>query len=138
MRIIALIFAAGLVLPAAAQDRPAASLERMSWDESCAAIHDHLQTALDRNEEIAGDARTSIQRRLDAGIAEAGDRTACLEELKEAYDQLALAYDRTAESANVLGGATAAPADPTKVDPATIEGPRTGERIGEEAEPSRD
>lgn len=135
MRIPALILAAALALPAAAQERPAASLERMSWDESCAAIHDHLQTALDRNDEIAADARQSIQVRLDAGIAEEGDRTACLEELKEAYDQLAMAYGRTAPSANVLGGATAAPEEPAKADPETIEGPLTGERIGEGVAP---
>jgi hypothetical protein len=131
MRACPIIAACALMTSAHAQERPAASLERMSWNESCTAIHAHLQTALQANEAIAADVRTTIAERLAAGLAQAGDRSACLGELKEAYDQLAAAYGRTAPSANVLGGATTAPADPAAAVPERVEGQRTGERIGE-------
>jgi hypothetical protein len=106
----------------------------MSWDSSCAVIHDQFQTALERNEEIAADTRSTIQQLLDEAAAREGDRTACLARLKEAYDQLALAYGRTAGSANVLGGATTAPEEPAEVDPRTLEGERTGDIIGDSPE----
>jgi hypothetical protein len=124
----AFLFAAAPVL---AEERPAATLDRMSWDSSCAVINDQFQTALDRNEQIAADTRSTIQQLLDQAAANEGDRTVCLETLKQAYDELALAYGRTAGSANVLGGATTAPEEPAKVDPRTLEGERTGEVIGD-------
>jgi hypothetical protein len=114
---------------ALAGDGPATELSRMSWDEPCAAIRDHLATALDANAAIPADTRTAIEAKLAEADVDA-EREACLAPLKDAYDRLVAAYERTPASANVLGGATAAPEEPSKVDPETIEGPRTGERIG--------
>jgi hypothetical protein len=117
------------LVPARAQEGPATELDRMSWDEPCAQIREHLATALAANPEIPAESRAAIEAKLAAADPQA-ERAACLAPLKEAYDRLVAAYDRTPASANILGGATAAPEDPAKVDPETIEGPRTGERIG--------
>jgi len=115
---------------AVAQEPPAVSLDRMSWDASCAEIRGHLATALERNAEIARDARRGIRDRLDAAAEVEGDRAACLAPLKDAYDRLVAAYGRTGSSVNILGGATDAPDEPAAVEPETLEGPRTGDRIG--------
>ncbi len=112
-----------------AQDGPATELDRMSWDEPCVEIRDHLATALDANAEIPADTRAAIEAKLAEADPQA-EREACLAPLKDAYDRLVAAYERTPASANILGGATAAPEEPSEVDPDTIEGPRTGERIG--------
>lgn len=114
-----------------APNGPATELERMSWDEPCAAIRAHLATALEANAAIPADSRTAIAALLARADPEA-ERAACLTPLKEAYDRLVAAYERTPASANILGGASAAPADPTAVEPETIEGKRTGERLGED------
>jgi len=128
--IAALPLAALAIAPAAgARNGPATELERMSWDESCAEIRDHLRAALDANAEIAPDARAEIRDQLGRADVDA-DRPACLAPLKEAYDLLVAAYERTPASANILGGATDAPATPTVVTPEAVEGQRTGERLG--------
>ncbi|MFP4126578.1 MAG: hypothetical protein ACLFU0_08025 [Alphaproteobacteria bacterium] len=130
-RLIAALPLAALAVAAAAtaDDGPATQLERMSWDESCAEIRAHLRAALDANAEIAPDARADIRDPLRRADIDA-DRAACLPPLKEAYDLLVAAYERTSGSANILGGATDAPATPTEATPETVEGQRTGERLG--------
>jgi hypothetical protein len=119
---------------AGAQENPAASLERMSWDAPCAEIREHLATALDRNDAIAADARQGVQTHLDQAAEAGGDRAACLEPLKQAYDELVAAYENTPASPNILGGATTAPGDPAAVEPESLEGPLTGRRVGENPE----
>jgi hypothetical protein len=128
--IAALPFTVLALAPAAtAQNGPATELERMSWDESCAEIRDHLSGALEANAAIRPDARAEIRAQLRRADVDA-ERAACLAPLKEAYDLLVAAYERTPASPNILGGATDAPDTPTQVTPETIEGERTGERIG--------
>jgi len=125
----AAVFATLALAGAGAQDGPATELERMSWDDSCAAIRDHLTRALEANAEIPAVTRAEIEAQL-ARADPAAEREACLAPLKEAYDRLVAAYEETSASANILGGATAAPQEPSKVQPETVEGKRTGERIG--------
>ncbi len=130
--IAALLLTVLALAPAAtAQNGPATELERMSWDDSCAEIRAHLSEALEANAAIAPDARAEIEAQLRSADVDA-ERATCLAPLKEAYDLLVAAYERTPGSANILGGATDAPGTPTQVTPETVEGPRTGERIGED------
>jgi len=110
--------------------QPATELDRLSWDEPCEEIQAHLETALDRNDDISADRRQAIADRLNAADPSA-ERAACLEPLKDAYDRLVAAYGATGSSANILGGASSAPSDPAAVTPERVEGPRTGERVGE-------
>jgi hypothetical protein len=125
----AAVFAMLALAGAVAQDGPATELERMSWDEPCAAIRDHLTRALEANAEIPAATRAEIEAQL-ARADPGAEREACLAPLKAAYDRLVAAYEETSASANILGGASDAPHEPTRVRPETIEGKRTGERIG--------
>ncbi|NBB69650.1 MAG: hypothetical protein GVY33_04895 [Alphaproteobacteria bacterium] len=125
----AAVFAMLALGGAVAQDGPATELDRMSWDEPCAAIRDHLTRALEANAEIPAATRAEIDAQL-ARSDPGAERAACLAPLKAAYDRLVAAYEATSASANILGGATDAPQRPSKVHPESVEGKRTGERIG--------